>query len=193
MTSVAIYRVPIDLSWNGSGSPGVNVWHIETGDNPTGVGVETIIALLRGFYEDLLTVLGGPMTVRFAGEVVEVNTDVRAGAPTWSISPAATNQYAAFPLALVVSWRTVLASRSATGRTFIGPLAASVDGSTGTPSAAVVAQLQAAATELIEAVETAEGDGGSRLVVYSRLTGQATAIQSGRVRTQFSVLRSRRD
>lgn len=190
---MAIYRVPIDLSWNGSGSPGVNVFHIETGPNPTGVGVETIVALLKGFYEDLLTIMGGPMTIRFAGEVVEVNTDVRAGAPAWTVSPAATNQYAAFPLAMVVSWRTLLATRSGTGRTFIGPLAASVDGNTGTPSSAQVAQIQLAATELIEAIETAEGEGGSRLVVYSRLTGDAVSIQSARVRQQFSVLRSRRD
>lgn len=190
---MAIYRVPIDLAWSGSGSPGVNVFHIETGDTSVGEGAATIVALLREFYVDISTMLGGPMTVSFAGEVVEVDTDVRVGVPAWSYTTAGTNQYAAFPLALVVSWRTAFATRSATGRTFIGPLAASVDGSLGVPAAATTTLLQTAANTLINDIETAEGPLGSRLVVYSRTENAGRAILSARTRNQFSILRSRRD
>lgn len=190
---MAIYRVPIDLAWNGSGAPGVNVFHVDTGAGEGATGVAAIVALLRDFYEDIAVDLGGPQTISFAGEVVDVQNDVRLPVPAWTFSPAATNQYAAFPLAMVVSWRTAFATRSGTGRTFIGPLAASVDGNTGVPPAATVTRIQNAATTLLEAIRVATGEDGARLVVYSRATGATAIILSGRVRQSFSILRSRRD
>lgn len=190
---MAIYRVPIDLSWSGSGSPGVNVFHVDTGEG-TGAGdVPAIVALLREFYTDLVTVMGGPMTVSFAGEVVDVQNDVRLPVPAWTLQIPSTNQYAAFPLALVITWRTAFATRSGLGRTFVGPLAASVDSTSGNPGATVQTLVQNAANALLADIRTATGEDGARLVVYSRLTGATAVILNGRVRNTFSILRSRRD
>jgi hypothetical protein len=205
-----IYRVPVKLSWPRAGSPGVNVWHVRTVENNPGSELQTAVDALRAFYNsvnliDLTSSAGifAPGTTVTLGDIVDVDSQEFATA-TWATVTAQTTPAAAAPaLQLVVGWRTSSATRRGRGRTFLGPLQAAAVDTDGTPKAAVLSGVGAAAQTLVDAslgiANWAVGVYGlmeqapAGTTDYTGLPRVLRDVTGYKVKDQFAVLRSRRD
>jgi len=159
------YRIPVTLTGTAPGGPYINVWHVQTGAGADDLAVlNAKAALIRTFYTDLNTSITNVGQIIGGGLVVSADfaTEVSSGLQqplTWSpLTTAATATQAPQRLALVVSWKSVIAARRATGRTFVGPLNGAVVDSTGFPKPQVTAALRGYAKKLIDA-DAAAGNG----------------------------------
>lgn len=198
---MAVYRVPVSITWPGSGSPGVNVFHLRTTEdsgtplNPT--LIEDGLDVLAPFLQTVYGAAGcAGLSWSVGAGVVNVETqEARDFTPRTGASGG--TGMAPPALALVVGWRTTSATRRGRGRTFIGPLRGAIsDGTSGTPEDAYIAQIQAAADTFCDA-------NGALVGCAWAIWGQESAgiagvnvardITSARVRDSFAVLRSRRD
>lgn len=204
---MAIYRMPVNLTWPGSGGPGSNIWHIRNDD-----GVDPAATLgdaadaIRTFYSDLCTVdWGGNQAGIFAqGYTVTCEGATELGTDqfvpvTWpAVVSASGSAPAPTVLQVVITWQTSISARRGRGRTFLGPLGAGVIDSDGTPKAGVMNLIGTAATDLLSAsvstnnwaigvygLETS-GTGPDGPRVFRDATGM-------RASDKFAVLRSRRD
>lgn len=191
---MALYRYIVDLAWSGSGSPGVNVWHMRTSE-PEFIlqDVQTLIDDLGTFYQGMAQFYPPSVSVTGRGEIVK-DFD---GAPTFedvdgfSVSGGSSNPaYAPLSSAIVVGWKTNSATRAGRGRTFISPLSAGTIDTNGTPTAGTISSMQTIAATL---VTNSKGSPNGALGVWSASTNTFRDFVSSTVRDQFAVLRSRRD
>lgn len=203
---MTIYRVPIELNWNGNGSPGVNVFHVRAGTGTTNTQDQALQAALdaiKTFYTSIASVLAYQVTVN-SGEIVTMDTKEIATPTAFTVQSSGLN-HAPPQLAMVVGWRTILAARRGMGRTFIGPLSeAMVDNSTGLPTNSAMTTLSNAAQALVTAslstgsgwglgvwgLEAAAPKGTNPRDLHS-LPHISRDITSFRIHQRFATLRSR--
>lgn len=191
---MALYRYIVDLTWAGSGSPGVNVWHMRTSE-PEFIlqDVQVLVDALETFYQGMAQFIPPSASMSGRGEIVK-DFD---GAPTfedvdgWSVSGGSSNAgYAPLSSAIVVGWKTNSATRAGRGRTFISPLSLGTVDTNGTPTAGTVSSMSTIAASL---VTTSKGSPNGAIGVWSASTNTFRDFVSSSVRDQFAVLRSRRD
>lgn len=204
---MAVFRLPVNLTWPMAGSPGVNVWHIRTAGEldplqPLSNAVETI----HSFYDDIAMGSwgGGQAGIYAKGvtisaeEAIDVETQEAHSVDFASIAPGVTDDPAPPSLQICVSWRTSIAARRGRGRTFLGPLGKAIIGTDGTPVDAAVSMVRTACQTLVDA---SGGVNDYAIGVYGLQTagGGPTSphvlrdITGFRVNDQFAILRSRRD
>lgn len=189
---MSIFRVPVSVSFPQAGGPAMNVLHVRTADVDTAEEIGNALDALEAFYTAIQIYfpqyaqirLGEGMVQDVLGSPVYYPDDLRVINSSSSLPPAATL------LAVVVSWRTVSATRSGRGRTFIGPIQTNAIDGDATPSAALISALNTAAGNLVSA---STGAGGWSLCVLSQKEHLARDVTGHRVRDRWGVLRSRRD
>lgn len=191
---MALYRYIVDLSWAGSGSPGVNVWHMRTSE-PEFVfeDVEVLVEALQTFYTGLAQFYPPSVTVSGRQDIVKdfESNPTFEDVPGFSVSGGSSNaSYAPLSSAIVVGWRTNSATRAGRGRTFISPLSAGTIDTNGTPTASTLSSMNTLAGNL---VTTSKGSPNGALGVWSASTNTFRDFVSHQIRDQFAVLRSRRD
>lgn len=174
--------------------PYANVFHIFT-STVTTARANAHIGALKNFYTTLSSGLFPTTTSVLIGrQVVAVDTDppVYVGSTSQTVTGTNGTGYLPPQIAVVVSWRTLEATRHGRGRTYLGPLAAAMDGGNGAFAAGNLAFAQTAATALISAITTIDPNDG--LVVFHRPThpttrhpGTPTTPASWRVITSASV------
>lgn len=199
---MAILRVPIELTWNGAGSPGVNVWHLRVTDL---IGdTQDAIDTLHTFYSDLMTTgadhgqIYRNGTRANLGAMVDLETDEGAHAAFPTIT--AVSPPAAAPPAnqIVVSWHSSVRARRGNGRTFLGPCSQSVVDDDGTIHTTALNNVKGFVDKFLSA---SLSDTGWAYGVWGLETkgGPPDAphvlrdFVGAQVRDQFAVLRSRRD
>lgn len=191
---MALYRYIVDLAWAGSGSPGVNVWHMRTSE-PEFIlqDVQVLVDALQTFYQGMAQFIPASASMTGRSDIVK---DFDA-APTfedvdgWSVSGGSSNPgYAPLSSAIVVGWKTNSATRAGRGRTFISPLSAGTIDTNGTPTAGTISSMETIAASL---VTTSKGSPNGALGVWSASTNTFRDFVASNVRDQFAVLRSRRD
>lgn len=201
---MAIFRVPINISFPGAGSPGANIWHIRTpgplvGDELT--QANALIAIIHTFYTDLLAYFPNTTAITL-GTVVEEETQ-REISPTFAQVTGTGTGSSPQALALVVTWKTSIAARRGRGRTFVGPLNTGAVESNGTPNETFRANALLAAQNLVNS-SVAYLNGAIGVYGYQdawtepgpRPAGQPRILRdfTGRsIRDLFGILRSRRD
>ena len=203
---MAIFRVPILLTFPGAGSPGVNVWHIRTSSVIPATELSqanTLIGYLRTFY--VYNVAHYPATTTITlGTVTEVVTS-REIVPTMATVTGVGTGSAPQALSLVVTWRTTLASRRGRGRTFLGPHVTADMQNDGTPSTTLLTDVNTSSAALVNS-SLLDGNGAIGVYGYdaAKTPGKANPrnpadgkifrdIVGKNVRDLFGVLRSRRD
>lgn len=203
-----VFRVPINLTWQGAGSPGVNVWHLRVaevagawsqGDLESGVGA------IHTFYSSLSSLYPSGTTITL-GDIVN-QVDRSAAHAGWTqINSTGGAQKESSALQVCISWRTSIAARRAMGRTFIGPLTTLANNGNGEPGQTTLDTISAAATALVGA-STGSTNGwavgvwglvnaappGTSPAAYKTLPRELRDITAFRVKPKFAVLRSRRD
>lgn len=200
---MAVLRVPFNISWNGPGSPGLNVWSVRVTDGQVSEGLAGALAALHTFYDSLRDSFapGGTITL---GDVTDRETQEIVPVASWAPVLSASTSAAAPALQVCFSWRTSLAARRGMGRTFIGPLSSQVVQSDGTIVETVLADYRAWAQTLIDdsagningwaiGVWGLQSKAPSGTVDYASLPHVHRDIVAVRIRDQFAVLRSRRD
>lgn len=197
---MAILRVPIELAWNGSGSPGVNVFHLRK-DGVPGPGAQNAVNDLHTFYTNAMTVRDGTQSLFWAGMTINLGqvTDVQSQQVEqydWTeIVVPGPSADAAPALQVCVSWSTSLAAQRGHGRTFLGPCGAAGVASDGTPSGLMLSTVRSAATAFAAQPNLTPGTGWG-IYGYDAKGGPGRVIRDiigSKVRNQFAVLRSRRD
>lgn len=206
---MSVFRVPIDLAWDGPGTPGVNVWHIRTVLDAGGTDLQQAVDAVRTFYHSCNgagtlanSVFPSGYTAN-VGQAVNV-VDQTTAQPTFTqVTGGASTTEAPQLLQMCVSWRTSIAARRGMGRTFVGPLTGAQVQSDGTIFGTGVTRVRDAAIALVTASTAATGwavgvyglqnpapegttDFGALPHVLRDITGSS-------VRDRFAVLRSRRD
>jgi len=192
-----IVRIPVEITGPALPDPGMNIWHARIGDvDPTFPDdVDVVSEWLHTFYGEIAGVYPSGTTISQSGEYVEVGTSTPqtiAEGAGWSV--AATGGADPMPAAnaLMVSWRTSLATRRGRGRTFLGPLVRTLAEPNGTPEEGNRSLVQAKVNALV-ATSAAATPGGKALGVWSPADAVLRDFISGNVPNRFGVLRSRRD
>lgn len=207
-----IFRVPVNVTWTGSGSPGVNVFHVRTVSEVFNqLELDSAVDAIHQFYTTAAFTrsAGGALfangTSWTLGEVVDVDTQEYRTADWTTLTAASSAKDLPPSVQMVVGWRTSVAARRGRGRTFLGPLSEFASEADGTPSADCLADLRLAANNLVNA--SLAGNGWS-LGVYGYRDAFDTSsgntrpandprvlrdVTQASVKDRFAVLRSRRD
>lgn len=202
---MAILRFPVDITFDGPGSPGVNVFHGRAGGLAATIEsqAQDIADALNAFYVSLAntSALGGiynSTTTVDLGVVVDVETQEQYTPTFAAVSGNAGTTEAPQVLQIVVGWRTAVAARRGMGRTFCGPCHAAVAQSDGSPVDLNITTVSDAAAALVTAsqglTDCALGVWG--LDVAGTGPDGAKVLRdftSSSVKDKFAVLRSRRD
>lgn len=189
---MAIFRVPARIDFPQAGGPGFNIWHVRTND-PQGAELEGALGALEDFYSAIAGLYPASASITLGEGIIKdplgspefMPDDFRkvVGAGAFTLSPSL--------LSIVVGWRTVSATRSGRGRTFLGPFAVGPqDQADGTPNGGTLNTIRAAAQEL---VSDSTAPTGWAVGVLSTKQGVLRDITGSSVRDRWAVLRSRRD
>jgi hypothetical protein len=211
---MAILRIPVNITWSGSGSPGVNVFHGRVNDPINLTDAQGLVDAIRAFYVSLSSMTGmgsgglhGGSAIATLGDVVDVESREMANVTMSPVTLAGGAGMAPAPVMAVVGWRTSSATRRGRGRTFIGPLNPGAVSTDGTLADSAVTGLRTAAQALVDA---SEGLTSAALGIYGLQSPAPDNIDPGseayrdlprvlrditgvRVRDSCAVLRSRRD
>lgn len=198
---MAVFRIPVTLTWTGSGSPGVNVFHLRTTESSGTPGNSLIIEdgldVLQTFITAVYNQVGAAGLTWSMGEsITDVVTQEDMSQAARTGTGGGSGNLAPPALAVCVSWKTSLAARRGRGRTFIGPLTAGCMDSTGTPLNSDLTALRTAVSNFVTASNAIAGGSFAVYGQESPLLPDAKVardITSGSIRDQFAVLRSRRD
>jgi hypothetical protein len=186
-----------------AGGPWINVWHISNdGSVPVATTVNQVAANIRAFYVALTQTIAnvGPVLAPNMSIAADFATDVQTQAQVpVTFAPVTTGTFgtqAPTRLSMTVTWKTNIAARRATGRTFIPPMQAAVIDNLGLPKQGVRDAVLAAGAGVVTSNASVSGGG---LVVYGLVTPkggpkdphQGYAVARATVRTKFSTLRTR--
>lgn len=199
---MAVYRVPVNLTWPGSGSPGVNVWSLRVSAASFDAARQDAIDELHAFYTSIIGTFAAGTKITL-GDIVERDTQEYAAATWTAIDSAAGVAMAAPANQICIGWRTSLAARRGMGRTFIGPLTPAAITTDGTLNEATRVAVEDAATALVTASQTlnewAYGVWGLETKApplttdYGALPHVHRDFVSASVKDKVAILRSRRD
>lgn len=192
---MGIVRIPVTVTNNLPGGPFMNVLHVRTvgGGDDDAVDVGHALDALVSFYTSIRTLYPNGSVIKM-GEGMILDP---LGSPTYFPDDSRTVTTGAVAggttstlLSIVVSWRTMSASRSGRGRTFIGPLNGDAITTDGTPADSAVNMIRNAAAAL---VEDSDSLNGWALGVLSTKEGILRDVTGSSVRDRWSFLSSRRD
>jgi hypothetical protein len=201
---MTIFRCPINITYPGAGSPGVNVWHLRTFDPVLSTELAeatALLAIIRTFYQAHAVYFPNGTTLSL-GTCTNV-ADQREIVPTFTAVTGSGTGSSPQALCTVVTWKTTIAARRGRGRTFLGPLSTGTIQSDGTPNDTYRGVVQAAAAALV-ASSVGYGNGAIGVWGYDAAKAPHTPrdplsprvfrdYTGSSVRDLFGVLRSRRD
>jgi hypothetical protein len=188
------YEFPVNLTFPGSGSPGVNIWHCRTtGDFPSTGELQGLSEIIEDFYTAIKGYFpGAAYTASYLGvaSTVEEDPQFDTSAPAWVVVGSGGVNVMPQATAICMTLRTLSADRSGRGRKFLGPFSVDAMQSDGSPTTAALTAIRAAGLAMVVA-STAFANGA--IGVYSQQESVIRDITGATVRDQFAVLRSRRD
>lgn len=190
---MAIIRFPVDITWPGTGGPGVNVWHFRTGGSDLDDSeVSGLSDIVHAFYADGWSIIAPTDAhASFAGLYygVGLNEGEASSVAPWSEAGAQPDPTLPLATQVVVNWLTNSGGRRGRGKTFLGPVAASVNAD-GSPNGAYLNDVGTAAAALIESSDSLAN---GAVAVWSPTDEVARDFTGYRMTSKFAVLRSRRD
>lgn len=183
-------KIPVKINYELGGGPGYNIFNARIADTDT--DLENCLDAIEAFYVSLLglystttqIVIGEGMIADPYGSPTYLPDDVRTQTGASATASMATL------LCITVGWRTTAATRSGRGRTFLGPLVVGTNEGNGTPSDAVITAVRAAAEDLVDASQAANG---WAVGVYSHKDALLRDVVGSSVKDRFTFLSSRRD
>lgn len=196
-------RVPINIVWPGTGSPGVNVWHVRTASSVFDqLELDAAVAELRTFYNALANMYATGVVLSL-GDITDVESQEYRTSSFANVTSTTSGAVMPPSQQFCISWRTSLAARRGMGRTFIGPLSTLTMDADGTPTASALNVVQTAANALVDA-STAAGAWSIGIYGlqqpappltsnYADLPHVIRDVTRAKVTDKFAVLRSRRD
>lgn len=189
---MAVYKLPVNLTFPIGSKRGVNTWHFRSTTVPA-PGPLPIPDAIKAFYNAIKVIFPGSTTISFDGVLTEVGTPtptVIGNVTPWSVTGGATNDdYPAAGVGLCVGWRSSLATRRGRGRTFLAPVSRVTFDSVGTILDTQLATIKTAATALCS---TSLADGNGAVVVWSPTDNTGRDVIGSKVNDRVAWLSSRR-
>lgn len=188
---MSTYRFQVQIDYPGTGGPGLNTWHART-VNDGAVSTQQIADALHTFYTDAAGCFSQGVTVSLQREIIKdpYGSPQYAAVDPWTVAGTAGGGMLPPATQVVVGWKTLSATRSGHGRTFLGPGGRDSCAADGTPVDGFLSVWRAAAETL---VSSSLSDNGWALGVYSRKDHVLRDFSSSKVKDRFAVLCSRRD
>lgn len=154
---MGVWRTAVQITGGMLPDPAANIWHIRTGqevgDATYADALQDAMDAIGTFYDTLKTSFGVGCRMEWDGTATELDTDtprVADGLTGFSVLSGGDSSLPAAD-ALIVQWRTSLATRRGRGRTFLGPLTRGAIEDNGTPTEPKRAEVLAAAQALVDA------------------------------------------
>lgn len=190
---MTLYRLTVRTVFPGGSKAGTNTWHIRTTTAPV-PGAPGVVSIVKAFYDGIKGNFGAAYSWSFDGVLAEVGTATPAQPPQidpWTVTGSTGGNLDSGPAGVgaVVGWRSSLATRRGRGRTFISPLPAGCFEGDGTLSAAFLASLRTAASQM---VTSSLADGNGAISVFSQSDNVGRDIVSSKVNDRVAYLSSRR-
>lgn len=190
---MSILRIPVRIDYPYAGGPGFNIWHARFVDStPPPALLGDALDALELFYSTIdSTIVTGTTFTLGEGMILDP-----LGSPTYvdDDSRTVTGSDGAGSmsnlLCITVGWRTISATRSGRGRTFVGPMGIGTAGNDGTPADSVLTTIRGAATDLIDTSTNANGWAFGVLSTKQALLRDFTGST---VKDRYTFLSSRRD
>lgn len=191
---MAVYRATVDLTFPVGNGGGTNTFALRTSALGDTLSIIALMGYVEDFYDAISEWFPSNWVASWDGTVQELGSPTPAYSDPvtgWSVTgDAPSSSFLPTAAMVCVNWRTSVATRSGRGRTFLGPLSTSSAESNGTPAAAFMTDVRAAAAALVTASQSMAGDGA--IAVWSEKDSVARDIVSSSVTDQYAVLRSRR-
>lgn len=186
-----IYRVVNKLTYNGPGSPGVNVMHVRTVSGP-GSELDAAMAAMHQFYASNELQLASGLDVTIGESIIEDPLGARTVVPftPTTVEGYLTSAVAPQLLAICCSWKTSSATRRGRGRTFLGPVAAGAIDPDGSISDSARTSALEAAQDFVSASTAASG---WSFGILSSVDSLLRDVINVTISDQFAYLSSRRD
>jgi hypothetical protein len=189
---MAIYSFAQQTMINVTGGtpPFYNILHV-TAPLADLTSLNAIAGVIKTFYQARPDIYPNGSTWTVAYKVVQVDGDppVQVAVTPVNTSTATGTGTLSPQLALVVSWKTVVANRHGRGRMYLGPLANQAQNtSSGQPASGVASGVQTAANAMIAGIS---GITGCQLVVYNRTAKTSIPITTATVASLFYTQRRR--
>jgi len=191
---MALVRTVVTISNAVLGGTGTNTWHLRTIGPDAGAPdlIDDLMGIVKQMYDTCNALFAGGTTIRWDGQSAGVGPDEDHyfEGTAWNIFSAGVGDSLPPATALCLNWRGESGDRSRRGRTFLGPISASANDSTGTPNPTLLTTVRGAAAAL---VGSSLSDANGAVGVWSRQEGVFRDFAASSVKDQFAVLRSRRD
>lgn len=191
---MGVFRATVDCVFPVGSGRGTNTWHVRTlGETGTTTEVAALMGLVQDFYESIAILEPTGYEWRWDGTVAQVGTptpNLLESADPWTVvGTDSSGNWASAPSMACVSWKSLLATRSGRGRTFIGPLSRNSIDTDATLSSSQLTTLRTAAAALVSASLL---DTNGAVGVWSEKDQVLRDFASSSVTDQVAVLRSRR-
>lgn len=173
--SVVEITTRLDGGGSGSSGPFYNIWHIFLG-TPDTAAVNGAIGALKTFYQSCSNSFVNSTSITVGAKTVLIDQVPPLFVASTPQTVIGTGGAAFGPpqVAMVVSWKSVQATRAGRGRTYLGPLSPTTFAVSGSLSSGSTSSAQSAGTNLIAAIKAL--DSANYLAVYHRRTRTNTPI-----------------
>lgn len=188
-----VWRMVVKTSFPGGSTAGTNTWHFQT----TGTAFSTqpaAVTAIKAFYDGIKANFG--LTYKWtwdgtAAQVGQVNPTFNAPIAGWTVQGSSGGATDSGPagVGMVVTWRSLLGSKSGRGRTFLAPLPSNFWQTDGTIVDTALTSVRTAAAALCT---SSLSGGDDAVVVWSQKNASANKFFSSTVNDRVAFLSSRR-
>lgn len=174
-----ITKITVAINGGAGSPPDYNVHYVTSSDQLPAT-LTTVLGKFHDFYDAVKAWFPNGQVFTIGAQVLNMETTPPTvlAVPPVTVNGTDFSGYCPPQCAVVVSWKTILASRSGRGRSFMGPVGRAGETTNGTPTPAFVTALQTAANTLISSLEPLP----AAKVLYNETTKAWAGVTSAVVR-----------
>lgn len=174
-----ITKISVAIAGGAGSPPDYNVHYITSPDQLPAT-ITAALGKFHDFYDAVKAYFPNGQSFTIGSQLLNMETTPPTVLPIAPVSVSGTDfsGYCPPQCAVVVSWKTLSASRSGRGRSYIGPIGRAGETTNGTPTPAFATALQTAATALIAGLSSVS----CQKVLYNESTRAFIGVASAVVR-----------
>mgnify|MGYP001054204639 CR=1 FL=1 len=174
-----ISKITVAINGGAGSPPDYNVHFVSTADQLPAT-MTAVLTQFKNFYDAVKAWFPNGQIFTIGAQVLDMETTPPTvlAVPPQTVTGTDFSGYCPPQCAVVVSWKTILASRSGRGRSYIGPVGRAGETTNGTPTPAFATALQTAANGLISGLTPVP----AAKVLYNPATAAFAGVTSAVVR-----------
>jgi hypothetical protein len=174
-----VTKIVVSLTGGLGSPPDYNIHYVTTATQTETV-LTPVVTQFKNFYDAIKAYYPNGTIITVGASVLdmEVTPPVFLPVPPQTVNGTDSSGFCPPQCAVVVSWRTLTASRGGRGRSYIGPVGRAAETTNGTPMPAFVTALQTAANALITGLTSVSAS----KVIYNETTKSQIGVTGAIVR-----------